>query len=100
MQFVCVHIFRGYSTANYFDASFLQFPPINPKRMCELTKDISKIFDSGFDKVLRVKKEENKFGVYHQSYLETTYDWVFILNDQVLEVFKIEGLRNFPNRSI
>jgi hypothetical protein len=54
-----VHAFRGYTINTFFDAAFLEFPPINPKRYVELKANISKIFDTSRDKILELKKEEN-----------------------------------------
>jgi len=46
------------------------------------------------------KEEENTFGIFKQNYFETSVDWIFVLNDQIMDIFKAEGLRNFPQRSI
>lgn len=59
MQFNCVHTFRGYSSTPFFDVSFLEFPPINPKRYVELKSNISKLFDTQRDETLKIKKEDN-----------------------------------------
>ena len=78
----------------------MDFPPINPKRYVELKSNVSKLFDTGRDNILRLKKDDNSLGVYNGDYKETTIDWILILNDSVLEVHKIEGLRNFPLKSL
>eukprot|EP00347_Sterkiella_histriomuscorum_P004436 403360465 len=98
MLFVCIHTFRGYQNTPYLDASFLEFPPINPKRYVELKSDISKLFDTSRDQTLRGKKEENGYGIYQENYHETTLDWILVLNDIHLEIYKLEGLRNFPTK--
>ena len=65
MQFTCAHIFRGFSpTLEQFDVSFLEFPPINPKRYFEMRSKVSRVFDSSSDKILKTKKDENKLGIY------------------------------------
>lgn len=46
------------------------------------------------------KDEENIFGIYKENYHEKSIDWILILNDQVLDIYKAEGLRNFPLRNI
>lgn len=101
MQFTCVHSFRCYASHTFFDASFLEFPPINPKRYVELKTSVSKLFDSASDKNLHLKKDEdNSLGIYKQTYGETSFDWILILNDQIIDIYKAEGLRNFPLRNI
>jgi hypothetical protein len=96
-----VHVFRGYGQYSFFDAAFLEFPPINPKRHVEVKTNVSRIFDTTQDKILALKKEEdNIFGIYKQNYTETSVDWIFVLNDQIMDIFKGEGLRNFPQRAI
>jgi hypothetical protein len=96
-----VHVFRGYSQHLFFDAAFLEFPPNNPKRHVEVKTNVSKIFDTMSDKILALKKdEENTFGIYKENYKETSVDWIFVLNDQIMDIFKAEGLRNFPQRTI
>ncbi len=76
-------------------------PPNNPKRHVEAKSNVSRIFDTMNDKILALKKdEENTFGIYKQNYLETSVDWIFVLNDQIMDIFKAEGLRNFPQRAI
>jgi hypothetical protein len=74
----------------------LDFPPVNPKRYYELRSTVSKLFDTSKDQVLKMKKEENRFGIYQQNYPETSYDWILLLNNDKLDVYRIEGLRNFP----
>ena len=98
LQFTCIHVFRGYSQFSFFDAAFLDFPPNNPKRHVEVKTSVSRILESSTDKVLALKKEEdtNIFGMYTQNYVETSVDWIFVLNDQIMDIFKAEGLRNFP----
>ena len=84
MQFTCLHVFNNaYSRNSFFDAAFLDFPPINPKRYVELKTNVSRIFDSGNDKTLILKKEseENLLGIYKENYKETSIDWILILND-------------------
>lgn len=100
MTFVSVHLFRGFHNCSFFDVEFLEFPPINPKRYVELKSDVSKLFDTERDQTLQVKKNENQYGIYQENYHETTLDWVLILNDSHIEINKIEGLRNFPQKSI
>lgn len=96
-----MHVFRGYGQYSFFDAAFLEFPPINPKRHVEVKTNVSRIFDTTQDRILALKKEEdNIFGIYKQNYTETSVDWIFVLNDQIMDIFKAEGLRNFPQRAI
>lgn len=83
-----------------FDVSFLNFPPVNPKRYPEIDATVSKLFDTSRDKVLKLKKEESLFGGYQENYHELTYDWVLVLNNNVIDIYKIEGLRNFPVKSL
>jgi len=96
MQFTCVHAFRQYGKVEYFDATFLEFPPINPKRYVELRASVSKLFDSASDRVLALKKEDNEYGIFKQNYAETSIDWLMVLNDSILDIYKAEGLRTFP----
>lgn len=101
MQFTCVHAFRGYSQYTFFDAAFLDFPPINPKRYVELKANVSRLFDTTGDRNLQLKKDdENVFGIFKQNYVETSIDWIIVLNDQIIDIFKVEGLRNFPLRTV
>jgi hypothetical protein len=102
MQFTCIFSFRQYGRIEYFDASFLEFPPINPKRYVELNASVSKLFDTTQDRILALKKEmsENEYGIFKQNYAEASIDWILILNDAVLDIYKAEGLRNFPQRVI
>lgn len=58
------------------------------------------LFDSSRDKALKVKKEENKFSIFKQNYKATTYDYIFVLVDESIDVYKIEGLRNFPQKCL
>lgn len=100
MGFICVHTLRSYGKADFFDAAFLDFPPINPKRYVELKTNVSRLFDSEHDKNLILKKEENTLSIFKPNYVETSIDWILILNDQIIDIFKAEGLRNFPQRNI
>lgn len=96
-----MHVLRGYSQYSFFDVAFLEFPPNNPKRHVGVKTNVSRIFDTTQDKILSMKKEEdNIFGFYKQNYSETSVDWIFVLNDQIMDIFKAEGLRNFPQRAI
>lgn len=58
------------------------------------------IFDSSRDKALKAKKEDNKYSIYKQNYKDTTLDYIFILVDETIEIYKIEGLRNFPQKCL
>ena len=96
-----MHVFRSYGQYSFFDAAFLEFPPNNPKRHVEVQTSVSRIFDTMNDKILALRKEEdNTFGIFKQNYVETSVDWIFVLNDQIMDIFKAEGLRNFPQRAI
>ena len=64
MMFNCVNTFKGNPNTPFFDVSFLEFPPINPKRYVELKSSVSKIFDTTRDETLKIKKEDNQFGIY------------------------------------
>jgi len=66
----------------------------------ELKSNISRLFDTGRDENLKLKKEDNTYGVYKENYHEKTLDWILLLNDCVLEIHKIEGLRNFPQKNV
>ena len=68
MNFICSHIFRGYGQTPYFDCAFLEFPPINPKRYVELKSDISRLFETGRDENLKLKKTENNLGLFRRDY--------------------------------
>ena len=63
MQFICAHIFRGYNSALFFDVSFVEFPPVNPKLYHEIKSQVSKLFDTSSDQVLKVKKQDSKLGI-------------------------------------
>jgi hypothetical protein len=95
-----VHIFKGYQQTPFFDVCFLEFPPINPKRYVEIKSNVSKLLDPSRDETLKLKKEDNQYGVYRENYHETTLDWVLVLNDMILEIYRVEGLRNFPHKSL
>ena len=43
-----------------------------------------------------MKKEENRFGIYEQNYKEVSYDWLMLLNNDKLDIYRISGLKNFP----
>jgi hypothetical protein len=64
--------------------SFLDFPPINPKRYFELRSKVSKLLDSSRDTTLKTKKEDNKYGIYQRNYDQTTSDWILVLVDETL----------------
>jgi len=100
MKFVCLYIFRGLSRASFFDATLIEFPPVNPKLYHEIESKISKIFDTYNDPVLTNKKSENLLGIYHENYHEKTLDWLLILKESVMDVYRVEGLRNFPPRNV
>ncbi len=100
MVFQCVHTFKGYKQTPFFDVCFLEFPPINPKRYVEMKSNVSRILEPQRDDTLKLKKEENQYGIYKENYHETTQDWVLVLNDQILEIYKVDGLRNFPQKSL
>lgn len=101
MQFQCLHVFKGYSQSEFFDAIFLEFPPINPKRYVELKSNVSRLFDTVSDRTLQIKNDdENYLGIYKENYVETSIDWILVLNDQIIDIYKAEGLRNFPLRSV
>jgi hypothetical protein len=100
MQFNCAHIFRGFPNTNIFDVSFLDFPPINPKRYFELRSKVSKLLDTSRDETLKFKKHDNRFGIYQRNYDTTTLDWILVLVEDTLEIYKVEGLRNFPLRCL
>lgn len=58
------------------------------------------LLDTSRDKVLRQKKEENKYSIFRQNYQETTQDFIFILVEENFEIYKIDGLRNFPQKCL
>ena len=47
-----------------------------------------------------MKKTENPLGIYHENYTEKTLDWLLIFKDHDMDIFKVEGLRNFPPRAV
>lgn len=47
------------------------------------------LFDTSRDKVLKQKKEENKYSIFQSNYQETTLDYIFILVEENLEIYKI-----------
>jgi hypothetical protein len=100
MEFICVHTFRTYMRSEFFDTSFLDFPPINPKRYVEMKTNVSKLFDSDNDRILNLKKDENPLSIFKPNYTETSINWILMLNDQIVDIYKVEGLRNFPQRNI
>lgn len=100
MDFICVHQLRTYMKSEFFDAIFLDFPPINPKRYVEMKTNVSRLFDSEHDKNLILKKDENPYSIFKPNYVETSIDWVLVLNDQIIDIYKAQGLRNFPQRNI
>jgi len=89
MQFVCAHSFRGYQNSQVFDATFLEFPPLNPKKYSELKSKISLILDPHEDKLIKLKKQENKYGIFFENYKETTIDWILILNNQHIDIWQV-----------
>lgn len=101
MQFNCIHTIRAYQKCEFFDAAFLDFPPINPKRYVEMKANVSRMFDTTHDNDLLLKKdEENHLSILKPNYVETSIDWILILNDQIIDIYKAEGLRNFPYRNV
>ena len=80
--------------------AFLDFPPIDPQKYHDLIDKQSGIFFPDTNKVMQIKRMHNKLGVYQNSYEGTTYDWIFLLKKDHLEIYKAEGLRNFPNKNI
>ena len=42
----------------------------------------------------------NKMGIYHNTYDGMTYDWIFILKKNKLDLYRAEGLRNFPIKNV
>lgn len=80
--------------------AFLDFPPIDPKQYHALRAKKSGLFIPDTNKVSQIKRTHNNLGVYQNSYEGTTYDWVFLLKNEYLEIYRVEGLRNFPIKNI
>jgi len=100
MSFMCAHVFKPNYNEVIYDMAFLDFPPIDPQKYHDLIDKKSGIFIPDTNKVMQIKRTHNKLGVYQNSYEGTTYDWIFLLKKEHLEIYKAEGLRNFPIKNI
>lgn len=100
MAFMCAHVFKPSHNDIINDVAFLSYPPINPEKYHELKEKQSGIFIPDTNKIMQIKRSHNKLGVYQNSYEGTTYDWIFLLREGSFEVYKAEGLRNFPIKNI
>jgi hypothetical protein len=100
MAFMCAHVFKPNHNEIINDLAFLDYPMINPKRYHDLKEKHSYIFNPEKNKVTMIKKSYNHLGVYENSYDGTTYDWIFLLKKNSLEIYRAEGLRNFPIKNI
>lgn len=100
MAFMCAHVFNPAHNEVFHDVAFLDFPPIDPEKYHELREKQSGIFIPETNKIMQIKRMHNKLGVYQNSYDGTTFDWLFLLKKHHIDVYKAEGLRNFPIKNI
>jgi hypothetical protein len=100
MAFMCAHVFKPGHNDLICDVAFLEYPPLNPQRYHDLKEKQSYIFKPDTNKISQIKKSHNKLGVYQNSYEGTTFDWIFVLKKSSFELYKVEGLRNFPIKNI
>jgi hypothetical protein len=100
MAFMCAHVFKPNHNDFINDMAFLDYPVINPEKYHDLKEKHSYIFNPEKNKITMIKKSHNHLGVYQNSYEGTTYDWIFILKTKSLEIYRAEGLRNFPIKNI
>ena len=90
-----IHL-RGLQKLPALMSAFLIFLQSIQKRFYEIRSTVSRLFDTSKDQVLKMKKEENRFGIYEQNYKEVSYDWLMLLNNDKLDIYRISGLKNFP----
>ena len=100
LSFMCAHVFKPSHNDLVNDVAFLEYPPLNPERYHDLKEKQSYIFRPETNKISIIKQLHNNLGVYQNSYEGTTYDWIFCLKKEVFEIYKAEGLRNFPIKNI
>lgn len=100
MSFMCAHVFKPNHNDLLNDVSFLEYPVNHPEKYHDLVEKHSYIFNPSKNKLAMIKKSHNNLGVYQNSYEGTTFDWIFCLKNQAFEIFKAEGLRNFPIKNI
>lgn len=100
ISFMCAHVFKPNQNEIINDICFLEYPVMQPERYHDLKEKHSYIFNPEKNKIAQIKKSHNNLGVYHNSYEETTYDWIFLLKNRKLEIYRAEGLRNFPIKNI
>lgn len=96
MSFMCAHVFKPAHNDLINDVAFLDFPPINPEKYHEIKEKESRIFNPEKYKL----KIHNKLGIYQNTYDGLTYDWIFILKSSSFDLYRAEGLRNFPIKNI
>lgn len=97
VTFMCAHIFRYTAADPILDISFLEFPPVNPKKNHQIKDKTSMIFSPRQEKN---DLDSSDLGVIRPNYPDDTYDWLFVLQGKNLNLFKAEGLRSFPTKSI
>ena len=100
ISFMCAHVFKPNQNDIINDICFLEYPVLHPERYHELKEKHSYIFNPEKNKIAQIKKSHNNLGVYQNSFEETTYDWIYLLKDKKLEIYRAEGLRNFPIKHI
>jgi hypothetical protein len=100
VAFMCAHVFKPEQNDLINDVAFLDFPPLHPEKYHDLKEKKSYIFKPDTNKITMIKKSHNKLGVYQNSYDGTTYDWIFLLKKNSFEIYRAEGLRNFPIKNI
>lgn len=95
IAFMCAHVFKP-DNGIINDIGFLDFPPINPEKYHDLIEKESRIFHPEKYKL----KILNKMGIYQNTYDGMTYDWIFLLKNNKFDLFRAEGLRNFPIKNV
>lgn len=99
IDFQCFHVFRPDRASPILDLSFLEFPPVNPKKYHFLNRERSLLFQPEKRKIEPGSLSE-RFGSYEANYSDETFDWLFVLKSKSMIVYKIEGLRQYPTKNI
>jgi len=107
LSFTCVRSITPVASpqkTRIFDAEFIYLPSAQPRDQIScpvLPWHTSKLFNTKRDKVLQLKKrqlrpEDDPLGMCYPNVPETSVDWIAIMNDNTIEVYKCSGLKNFP----